>query len=216
MASNSPARKSYSPRKRPRQGRSLATVKAILEATAHILVTEGYEQLNTNRVAERAGVSIGSLYQYFPNKQALLSALRHQHAQDMQTLVDELAKQAMNQPLPEAICTLVGAIAAAHRLQPRLHQVLEQEIPRQTQLAVATEWETTLRLGLQAYLEHHQAQLTIGNAKVASLVLVRLVDALIHATLTPDPFGVSPEAIEEEISTVVLRYLTSPALIARR
>lgn len=211
MTAPAPARKSTRPRKQPSQGRSVATVSVILEATAHILVTEGYEHLNTNRVAERAGVSIGSLYQYFPNKQALLSALRQRHAQDMQSLVNELTEQALSQTLPQAIRTLVGAVGAAHRLQPRLHQVLEQEVPRQTQQAVPTEWETTLRLKLQAYLAHHQTQLTVGDVSVASLVLVRLVDALIHATLTPDPLGVSPQAIEEEISTVVLRYLTSPA-----
>jgi AcrR family transcriptional regulator len=63
------------PRKAPRQRRSAATVDAILEAAAHILEREGLAALTTNRVAERAGASIGSLYQYFPNKEAILAAL---------------------------------------------------------------------------------------------------------------------------------------------
>ena len=69
------AKPSAGPRKQPKQERSQATVEAILTATAHILTEDGYDRLTTNRVAERAGVSIGSLYQYFPHKDALIFAL---------------------------------------------------------------------------------------------------------------------------------------------
>ena len=74
---------STKPRKLPQQDRSRVTVQAILEATTHILTEEGYEKANTNRIAERAGVSIGSLYQYFPNKESLLTALIEQHVNEM-------------------------------------------------------------------------------------------------------------------------------------
>ena len=69
------------PRKEPRHERARATVDAILMAAAHILRTEGSEAATTNRIAELAGVSIGSLYQYFPNKQAVVGALRERHAE---------------------------------------------------------------------------------------------------------------------------------------
>ncbi|MBE9008662.1 helix-turn-helix transcriptional regulator [Pseudanabaenaceae cyanobacterium LEGE 13415] len=61
-------------RKLPQQGRSKLTVDAILTATAHILIEDGYDKASTNRIAERAGISIGSLYQYFPNKESLMVA----------------------------------------------------------------------------------------------------------------------------------------------
>jgi AcrR family transcriptional regulator len=67
------------PRKTPTQARSAATVEAILEATIQFLLAEGGHRLTTTRVAERAGVSVGTMYQYFPHKQALLYALVHQH-----------------------------------------------------------------------------------------------------------------------------------------
>lgn len=60
------------PRRKPRQSRSRATVDAILQATAQVLVRDGYQKATTNRIAERAGVSVGTLYQYFPNKDALV------------------------------------------------------------------------------------------------------------------------------------------------
>ena len=71
------------PRKRPRQARSKATVDTILAATARVLVKQGFDGLTTNAVAEAAGVSIGSLYQYFPNKEALVAALIERHVEEM-------------------------------------------------------------------------------------------------------------------------------------
>src|SRR5258708_40228727 len=70
------------PRKLASQERSRSTVDALLEATARILVKEGYDQASTNRVAEVAGVSIGSLYQYFPSKEALIAAVIDRHTQE--------------------------------------------------------------------------------------------------------------------------------------
>ena len=64
------------PRKISRQARSLATVEVILDAAGLLLVDEGYEQTTTNRIAERAGVSIGSLYQYFPNRESVVARTR--------------------------------------------------------------------------------------------------------------------------------------------
>ena len=70
---------SIEPRKTPVQARSTVTVEAIQEATIQVLLQSGPERLTTTRVAERAGVSVGTLYQYYPNKQALLSAVLEQH-----------------------------------------------------------------------------------------------------------------------------------------
>ena len=74
-----------SPRKRPLQQRAIATVEAIVEASAHILEKDGFEHYSTNAIAERAGVSIGSLYQYFPSKDAITRALI---AREMRSLID--------------------------------------------------------------------------------------------------------------------------------
>ena len=204
MAARSPAQ----PRKQPRQGRSMATVQAILDATAHILVNEGYEALNTNVVAERAGVSIGSLYQYFPNKGALIAAVRQRHADQTREELVTLAAQAAHLPLRQAVPCLIDAVMASHRIEPELHQVLEREVPRQFQSWDVTEGEVELRTLLQALLQPHRDQLIVSDLALASLVLVRMVDALVHAPLIQDPMGIDPKAIEQEISIVVLRYLT--------
>jgi len=71
------------PRKHASQHRSRATVDALIEATARILVKQGFDSASTNRIAEQAGVSVGSLYQYFPGKEALVAAVIERHQQDL-------------------------------------------------------------------------------------------------------------------------------------
>src|SRR5262245_39425317 len=84
------------PRKPASQKRSRMTVEALIEATARILMRDGYERVSTNRIADAAGVSIGSLYQYFPSKEALVAAVIDRHTQGMMQLIrDALVKVAM-------------------------------------------------------------------------------------------------------------------------
>jgi AcrR family transcriptional regulator len=71
------------PRKQASQVRSRATVDALIEATARILVSEGFDRSSTNRIAEKAGVSIGSLYQYYPSKEGLVAAVIDRHNQEL-------------------------------------------------------------------------------------------------------------------------------------
>ncbi|MCA7013770.1 TetR/AcrR family transcriptional regulator [Dickeya dadantii] len=80
-------------RRMPRQGRSVVTVDAIFEATIQVLLTDGPTRLNTTRVAERAGVSVGTLYQYFPNKQSLLLALLERHLTALADAIEKACRE---------------------------------------------------------------------------------------------------------------------------
>src|SRR3984885_14751900 len=118
------------PRKSASQKRSHFTVNALLEATARILVREGFDKASTNRIAEVAGVSVGSLYQYFPGKEALVAAVIERHQQEiMQTVRGELA-EIVALPLEQGVRRLVAAAVKAHRVDPKLHRVLAEQIPR--------------------------------------------------------------------------------------
>ena len=77
-------------RRKPKQERAVATVDAVIEAAARILIDDGYARLTTNRVAERAGVSVGTLYQYFRSKEAILEALVQRIADERQSVSREL------------------------------------------------------------------------------------------------------------------------------
>src|ERR1700722_11945035 len=91
------------PRKHAAQQRSRATVDALVEATARILVKEGFDKASTNRIAEKAGVSVGSLYQYYPSKEALVAAVMERHSQELiqvaRGVLAEVAKLAMEQAI---------------------------------------------------------------------------------------------------------------------
>lgn len=103
----------YEPRKTPVQVRSTVTVEAISEATIQVLLTHGTERLTTTRVAERAGVSVGTLYQYYPNKQSLLFAVLENHLNNVAARVEGACKSACRKPLAEMIKEMVEAFVDA-------------------------------------------------------------------------------------------------------
>jgi AcrR family transcriptional regulator len=103
----------FQPRKTPVQARAAVTVGAISEATIQVLLSDGVERLTTTRVAERAGVSVGTLYQYYPNKQALVMAVVSDHLDKVASAVERACEQARHKPLAEMIRTVVEAFLAA-------------------------------------------------------------------------------------------------------
>jgi AcrR family transcriptional regulator len=103
----------FEPRKTPIQARATVTVDAIFEATIQILITHGLDRLTTTRVAERAGVSVGTLYQYFPNKQSLLFAVLEHHLNQVAVSVEAACEQAHHKPLAEMIKEMVEAFVNA-------------------------------------------------------------------------------------------------------
>src|SRR5882757_2789536 len=95
------------PRKHASQNRSRATVDALIEATARILVREGFDKASTNRVAEQAGVSVGSLYQYFPGKEALVAAVIDRHNQELMQVVRGALAEVATLPMEQGVRKLV-------------------------------------------------------------------------------------------------------------
>src|SRR5688572_4550463 len=106
------------PRKTPVQARASVTVGAISEATIQVLLADGVERLTTTRVAERAGVSVGTLYQYYPNKQSLLFAVLSDHLDKVASAVEHACEQARHKPLAEMIEIVVEAFLAAKLERP--------------------------------------------------------------------------------------------------
>ena len=103
----------YLPRKKPVQARSAATVETIEEATIQVLLKEGLQRLTTNRVARVAGVSVGTLYQYYPNKQSLLFALLDRHMSKVAHAVEQVNRLAQRKPLTDMVEQLVRTFLEA-------------------------------------------------------------------------------------------------------
>ena len=198
------------PRKRPRQRRSKATVDAILEATARVLVEEGIDRASTNRIAEVAGVSIGSLYQYFPSKEALVMSLLEQHCERMLGLLLRSSVDLADAPLEKAVRTYVRAVIEAHALEPKLHQVLILQAITMG-LDTVAEIEQRARDVVRAFLEKRRDEILPNDLEMAAYVLVSAVEAATHRALLETPEDVAWDSMERELCALILRYLRGRA-----
>jgi AcrR family transcriptional regulator len=194
------------PRKLPRQERSRFTVEAILQATAHLLTEKGYDQTNTNLIAELAGVSIGSLYQYFPNKESLIVALMEQHSQEIAELVESKLNHLFDDPPEIAIPELVKAVIAVHGINPRLHQVLSEEIPRSERLKMHQTDDRIAEL-LREYLQRWRDRLKPQSIEMTVFILSRTVESLCHSAVIEHPQVFNNEQFEMEVSKLLISYL---------
>ena len=194
--------------KAPSQGRSRATVDVILEATARVLGEHGYARTNTNLVARVAGVSVGSIYQYFPNKDALVAALHQRHSAEMHALFRDVVQRDHGGRLADAVRALVAALMAAHQRQAALHAVLEGEFPfRDTAGESPTHDGTIVRL-LRDWLARHRAEITVRDLELAAHLVFESVVSLVHNAIVAPPRDVPPAALEAEIVALVMGYLS--------
>jgi AcrR family transcriptional regulator len=205
------ARRSFTkPRKVASQERSRATVDALVEATARILVKEGFDKASTNRIADVAGVSVGSLYQYFPGEEALVAAVIERHQQEiMQTVRGELA-EVLAQPVEKAMRKLVAVAVKAHRVNPRLHRVLAEQIPRVGRLEELETFNRENYTLFRTYLESHRDELGVDDLELASFVCVTSIEALTHNAVLHHSKMRSDDAMEaliDEATRLVTGYL---------
>ena len=190
-------------RKQPRQARSIATVEAIIEAGAHVLSELGWAGFSTNKVAEAAGVSIGSLYQYFPDKLALVEAIRRRHFDHVLSVIREAAAE--EKPLRQFARELVRGMIGAHSIHPTLHQVLLDEAPgdRGSRAAHAS---------FQArYLEHYAAAVAQyrrrrKDTETMARVLSSAVEGVIHNAARRNMLD-TPE-LQKQLVELISAYLS--------
>ena len=195
-------------RKQPAQARSRAMVEAILDAAARVLVSDGYEAFSTNRVAEAAGASVGSLYQYFPNKSALLAELMRRHAQDIMTRMLEAASNAAFGSLEETVRAMVTANIAGHLIDPPLHHVLSEEVPRLGELDWRSEFRRQGVGQVRAVLERHRDEIVVADLDLAAFLLANAVDSVVHVAAGECGDRLADGTLADEICRMIVRYLT--------
>jgi AcrR family transcriptional regulator len=198
------------PRKNATQDRSKATVEALLAATARVLVREGYDHASTNKIAEAAGVSIGSLYQYFPSKEALVAAVIDRHIGEMMDLVRSSFARVAALSLREAVRELVRVFIEAHRIEPKLHRVLVEQIPRIGSMGrIERVNEEAISL-VRAYLEAHRDEAGVEDLDMAAFVAVSCVEAMTHVAVLRRPELLGEARFVDEVTALVVRYFEGP------
>lgn len=198
------------PRKNALQARSRATVDALLEATARILVREGFEKTSTNRIAEVAGVSVGSLYQYFPSKEALVAAVIDRHNEEIMGIVRAALTEVADLPIDKAVRKLVTVAIEAHRINPKLHRVLAEQIPRTGQLRDVEAFNREVQTLVRAYLESRRKEMRKIDLDVATFICVSAIEAVAHNTVLDHADMLSEKTVRtlvDETTRMVVGYL---------
>lgn len=189
------------PRKRPRQARSVATFEAILEAAARILESLGFAGFNTNAVAELAGVSIGSLYQYFPSKDALIVELIRRERTKLSSRIVEAIQQCDAADLKEKLKLIVQA-AVQHQLsRPQLARTLEFA----SELIGKDVEESELQHQLETIITDLFMSSGISHAQTAAQDVIALSKGMINAA------GITGESnlenLQQRVEKAVFGYL---------
>ena len=200
-----PADNRLDPRRTPRQVRATLTRERILVAAAHIFAEHGYAAGTTNRIAERARISIGSLYQYFPNKDAILAALLVRHIErGTWTQADQLELSPGS--LEATVRALVRNAFENHDDDPQLLRIMIEEAPFSRDLAGAVDRHERQRTDQVRDLLARHPDVAVRDVGTAAGMIVFTVEMNVHK-LMAGPRTVAVETLENELVDMVTRYL---------
>jgi AcrR family transcriptional regulator len=192
-----------SPRKKPAQSRAAVTVHAILEAAANILERQGFEGYTTNEIAARAGVSIGSLYQYFPNKDAVTIALIERETAGM---VDEVVAALALTPPKRALQETIRAAVRNQVRRPQLARLLDFEEFRLAPLMPTSRAAKVIRDALEAFLRERYG-LSGPAAEAAAVDIIEIAKALDYASSRRGE--IDAPSLARSIEAAVFGYLSA-------
>jgi len=201
-----PRQSKLSPRKLPRQERSHATVEALLQATTDILVRQGVSRLTTNRIAERAGVNIASLYQYFPSKHAIIAELRRRHGAEQRAAVRRALIEHRGDDLETTLRELVSMGVAAHAVNPELQRVFTEDLPQLAYAEIAT-IDAPLFVEFREFLTTRSTA-NIGDPELAMWMVATVANAVIHRAVVERPQDLSNGSIGDELVKLLMCYLS--------
>ncbi|WP_406151065.1 TetR/AcrR family transcriptional regulator [Streptomyces sp. NBC_01012] len=193
------------PRRKPRQVRAELTRERILTAAAHVFAEYGYAAGTTNRIAERARISIGSLYQYFPNKDAVLAELLVRHI-DRGTWMQADRLDLSAGSLEAMVRALVRDAIDNHRDDPQLLRIMFEEAPLSQELLDTIDRHQKNRVGQVRDLLARHPDVGVRDLDTAAELIVFTVEVNTHK-LMADPRTIPVETFENELVGMVTRYL---------
>ncbi len=193
-------------RRAPRQERSRQTVEVVLDAVERVLRHEGVDAITTNRIADAAGVSIGSVYQYFPDKRSIFTALHQRHVYQVSQLIERTVAEHAASSLEQFTCALVETLMDSHDLEPGLHETVSEVVPESAQ---------GFRRALQATFERVISPLEQGSrSQQMLLVLPYVVEALVHGGMAQRSPTLSLHDVKQEAVRAVRAYLGAGQVVS--
>jgi AcrR family transcriptional regulator len=194
--------------RKPSQERAVATVEAILEAAARILEREGLTRLfGTNRIAREAGVSVGSLYEYFDSRDAIVRALSERHVTRVRALCDQAMADLASASLDQAADFFVDALFALHEGRPDLQRTLHHEFPRTNGLQPFIEVDQYVEVKLVEWLSLRTPEVPREELTARAFVAVRSVRAVTIHVFAEAVGAAQKERVRGEVKRLLVRTL---------
>jgi AcrR family transcriptional regulator len=196
--------KGTSTRREPKQQRSRQTVDCVLEAVRLVVKRHGTQAITTNRIAEAAGISVGSLYQYFPDKRAIFTALHDRHVDDVRQVIEQTTAAYASAPLQEFTRELVRGLVNVHADAAELHEIVSSAVPEGA-------------LGFKNALHHtfgrvlscaDQKRYSLDETERMLFVLPGMVESLVHGAVH-QARALSCDIARSEAIRTVLVYVNS-------
>jgi AcrR family transcriptional regulator len=195
-------------RRQPAQRRAQETVEAILDAVIRLLRRGSVSAITTNNIAETAGVSIGSVYQYFPNKQAIFIALHERHIQQVDHVLRRKIGQSEGKTLDHLVASLLDGMIEVHVSDPELTVLLDSEVPHRADRAreFSIRLHEPFRKALAPYVESSGGAMKL---QVQAFLLGNMLEALGHAVVLRRPHALSLRSAKMEAVNAILASLRS-------
>lgn len=193
-------------RRKPTQARAQITVDAMLDAAVKLLKCGGASSITTNRIATTAGISIGSVYQYFPNKHALFAALHDRHICQVDEMVRQRTAEHAGSSLEELVQSWIDGMVEVHAKDPELSELLQSEVPHRA--GGTAEFSIRLHNCFRGALAPHASSLgRRTDLDTRAFITANMVEALGHAVVTRRSRGLSFIRAKAESSKAILAYL---------
>jgi len=183
-------------------------VDHILEAAAQVLVEDGYDGATTNRIAQRAGVSIGSLYQYYPNKEAVVAALFDRLSEKAMRLAQEHLSKVARAPLPLAIRGAIGVIVELYRSSPELIEMTLDRLPELDKAERFRMYRERFATLMSAYLQSRRQEIRDGDLAHIAWTAANVTELMIFRIMREKPDYLSTERLLAETGELLIRYLS--------
>lgn len=199
------------PRKSPVQARSLATIEALHGAVIQVLTREGLARCTTTRIAERAGMSVGSLYQYYPNRDAMLAAVLERHLDGVAIAVERACRECRGRPVAEMAAALVGAFLAAKFRAPEESRALYAVAGERGGAVLVARMQARMAGAVTALLAS-APDARFENPAIAALMVMGAVAGPVRLLLDGQAVPGFDACLADQLTRLVAAYLATHAI----
>lgn len=196
-------------RKKPNREGARNTVAAILDAARELFIEPGFYKTTTNHIAERAGVGIGSVYDYFPNREAIATALLEETASSISADVRSLFSQHLDDDLDSIVPLIFGSIFRWYKTHQSVLINLVEEVPELRQSAQALSIESLISSTSRLYFQQHESELNVDNIEAAHNFISMTVVASIKSYLGGQRQDIPEDVYLDQLSRMAISYLSA-------